>query len=466
MGNNLVKKIGIIVPSGWGIKSFLLNDFFKIITEDSKLYIFSPLSKSEEFRNLCGGKNVSFEILNIFRLNSFSSFFFDFLIYSHYYRKPTYINKTVLKRYPSGRLKGKLKKDFLKLWAKYFGKYLSFDFQIFLEKNILGFKKEVKRLREVYKREGIKLVFSTTPLISWHEHPALFAAKEAKVKTACIITSWDNLASKGRLPIKFDYYFCWSSLMKKELIECYPFIKEEQIFISGAPQFDYYFKKDFLMKKEEFFKKMGMDLSKKVLLWAAASENQYPNEDKIIEGFYNNFKNSKLFNEAQVVLRAHPIGGLRRFKSLIEKYPELLTMETNPDDPKYLNEWMPSKEDIIDLVNILYYSDIVINHCSTMTLDACAFDKPVLNLAYDIEKGSSMENYVVNCYKYDHYTCVLDFGAAKIVYSEKELFETISEYLKDSSKDREGREKLLNLQIDFKDSFSSKRIAEKLLELA
>lgn len=459
-----MKKIAILAPNGWGIKNFLLNDFLKVLSSKSKVYIFTPLAEEKNFKEIFHNSNINFEKINLNIFSSFKRHFFDFLTYSQYFRKPTYINQSYLKLYVRSK-KADLLKNLKIFLAKCLGKNISIDLQRFLEKFILGFKKEVKRIKEIFLREKIDLVFSTVPLISYFEHPSLFAAKELKIKTACIITSWDNFASKGRLPIKFDHYFVWSNLMKKELMEWYPFVKDEQITVSGAPQFDYYFKNDFKMKKEDFFKKIGVDLNKKIILWAAASENQYPNEDKIIENFYIEFKKRDIFKGAQLVLRAHPIGGLLRFKNFLEKYPEITKMETNSEDPKKLFKWLPSKNDILDLVNILLYSDVVINHCSTMTLDACAFDKPVINLAYDLEKGSPLEKYVINCYQYDHYTCVLDFNAVKMAYSQEELLDAIKEYLENPKKDQEGRLNLLNLQISNNRGNSSKIIAEKILEI-
>lgn len=459
-----MKKIAILVPNGWGIKNFLLNDFLKILSSKSKVFIFTPLAEEKNFKEIFSNQNINFEKINLNIFSPFRRHFFDFLIYSQYFRKPTHLNQSYLKFYPTSKYAAFLKS--LKIFfAKYFGKYISMDFQKFLEKSILGFEREVKRIKEIYKREKIDLVFSTVPLISNFEHPSLFAANELNIKTACIITSWDNLASKGRLPIKFDHYFVWSDLMKKELVEWYPFIKEEKITISGAPQFDYYFKKEFILEKREFYKKIGAKLENSIILWAAASQNQYPNEPQIFENFYNALKKQDWAKNVQVVLRAHPIGGLSRFKEIIEKYKYIIGMETNKDDPKYLFNWKPSLEDLIDLVNVLNYSSMVINHCSTMTLDACAFDKPVINLAYDLEKNSPLEKYVVNCYRYDHYTCVLDYNAAKLVYSQEELLKAVKEYLENPKKDQEGRLKLLNLQISNKKGNSSQIIAEKLLEL-
>lgn len=460
----MMKKIAILAPNGWGIKNFLLNDFLEVLFSKSKVYVFTPLAKNEKFLEFFKDLNVKFEKLNIKIFSNFKRHFFDFLIYSQYFRKPTYLNQSYLKLYPISK-KAAFLKNLKVFFAKYFGKYISIDFQRFLEKFFLGFDEEVKRIKEIYKREKIDLVFSTIPLISYFEHPYLFAAKELKIKTACIITSWDNLASKGRLPIKFDHYFVWNNLMKKELMEWYPFIKEEQVTVSGAPQFDYYFKKEFILEKSEFYKKIGAKLENSIILWAAASQNQYPNEVFIFENFYNALKKQAWVKNVQIVLRAHPIGGLERFKGIIEKYKDVIGMETNKDDPKYLFNWKPSLEDVIYLVNILNYSSIVINHCSTMTLDACAFDKPVINLAYDLEKDSPLEKYVVNCYKYDHYTCVLDYNAVKIVYSQEELLDAVKEYLENPKKDQEGRLNLLNLQISNKKGNSSQIIAEKLLEI-
>ncbi len=181
--------------------------------------------------------------------------------------------------------------------------------------------------------------------------------------------------------------------------------------------------------------------------------------------FYIKVKNGSLLKNCQIVLRAHPIGGLLRFKKILDQYKDIIPMETNSEDPKFLLKWIPSLEDIKCLVNIIYYSNVIINHCSTFTLDAFVFDKPVINLAYDLLRKSKMEEYVINCYKYDHYACVLDYNSVKIAFSEEELINHINHYLQYPSSEEEGRKRVLELQLGKIRGNSSEIISNKLLEL-
>lgn len=112
------------------------------------------------------------------------------------------------------------------------------------------------------------------------------------------------------------------------------------------------------------------------------------------------------------------------------------------------------------------YSDIVINIASTITIDATCFDTPIINLAYDMKKDDSeyigsIERY----YHYTHYKHVVETNAAKMVYSDSELFDAIKMYLVDANIDRKNRQILVEKQTYKLDGKSGLRIARRIIEI-
>lgn len=459
------KNIAVLAPNGWGIKNFLYNDFVDILSKEAKIYFFTPVLEREDIFIKTLKQNLYFEKLEIPQFNSVQNHIFDILTFAQYFRTPNNVSKTYLYKYPTKSKKAFLIKKAKTLIAKYFGKKIGFDFQEKIERQLLKMEKYVEKIKFTLKEKKIDFLFSTVPLISYYEHPALFAAKDLGIKTACIITSWDNLESKGRFPIKFDHYFCWNFWMKEELKNYYPFIKDEQITISGPPQFDYYYKKELIVDKGDFFNELKADINKKLILWAGVSPNIFPNEDIVFEEFYELFKNSEIYKKAQILLRPHPIGGLKRFESIIKKYPDIICIETNSDDPKFLLKWAPSIKDIKILVNVIFYSDVVVNNCSTITLDAFVLNKPVINIAYDSEKDSKLDKYIKNSYSYEYYSPLVELKSVKLAYSNIELLENIDFYLNNPMDGIAERKKALLMQIEYDDGKASQRIAKKILEL-
>ena len=80
----------------------------------------------------------------------------------------------------------------------------------------------------------------------------ILAAQDLGIPTATFIFSWDNLPKATTL-VETDYYFVWSEHMKKELLMYCPYVKPENVFISGTPQFESHFDKSLLQTKEVFF---------------------------------------------------------------------------------------------------------------------------------------------------------------------------------------------------------------------
>ena len=56
--------------------------------------------------------------------------------------------------------------------------------------------------------------------------------------------------------------------MKKELVYYYPHVKEEQIIVTGTPQFEPHFDPELLISKEAFFEQYGLDLNKKYICFS------------------------------------------------------------------------------------------------------------------------------------------------------------------------------------------------------
>ena len=75
-------------------------------------------------------------------------------------------------------------------------------------------------------------------------------------------------------------------------------------------------------------------------------------------------------------------------------------------------------------------------------------DRPVVNLGVDVNDpppygGPLREVY----YRFDHYLKVLDSGAVRVAWSADDLCEHINRYLEDPTLDREGRRRLVDLQV-------------------
>src|SRR5690606_28669792 len=95
----------------------------------------------------------------------------------------------------------------------------------------------------------------------------LTAAQDLGIPTGTFIFSWDNLP-KATMVVEPDYYFVWSELMRKELLNYYPFISSKNIFISGSPQFEPHFDPQLRMSREQFFEENKLDSEKEYICFS------------------------------------------------------------------------------------------------------------------------------------------------------------------------------------------------------
>lgn len=463
--NQRLPRIAMLAPLGWCVRDWLSSDFFQVLSLKSEIIIFSP--QAEILRKHFKLPRVSFKQMEVRPLVGIRHNLAAFFQLVHYYKIQTYIHANMLSRLGYGwPWASRLRIEVIKGSIRYIFKRFPIQWFEWARRAFLGLMRESRRLERLLRDLNVKLVFSTMPLIAHYELPALWAAQRLGVPTACILTSWDNLSSKGRLPINFSHYMVWSQFMRDDLLAHYPDIPSRAITVVGAPQFDLYRKKDLLRDREGFIRSIGGDPSKKLILWSSASLNQMPNEPKVFEQFCEAVRSGKLIGQTQILLRPHPIGGGARFAEVYKRYPEILFTETNYTDPRYLIHWMPTLGDLELLVNSIVHCNVNINHASTMTLDCCVLDRPVVNIAFDIEKDSDIERYVRNCYFYEHYRSVLELGAVRMAYSLDQLITQVNEYLKDSTLDQEGRMKLLKLQCGEVDGKAAQRAAECLLAIS
>ncbi len=159
------------------------------------------------------------------------------------------------------------------------------------EKGILRIRKRINNLErstEKYRYCKVKLqeikpdlVFCTTQRAT-QSIGALLAAQDLGIPTLTFVYSWDNVPKAMQL-VETDYYCVWSDLMKKEMLQYYPFIKENQLIVTGTPQFEPHYDASLLQTKEEFFTQYNLDITKKYICFSGDDETTSPLDQYYLE---------------------------------------------------------------------------------------------------------------------------------------------------------------------------------------
>lgn len=242
-----------------------------------------------------------------------------------------------------------------------------------------------KNCKAVLEKEKPDMVFCT------NQRPVnaiapLTAAQDLDISTSTFIFSWDNLP-KATMVVETDNYFVWSEYMKGELLSYYPHIKEEQVFISGSPQFEPHYDLSLRQDQETFFKEHGLELSKKYICFSGDDVTTSPDDPQYLSDLAEvvgkmNLKGYKL----GIIFRRCPVDFSTRYNKVLEKHKNLI-VPIATEWEKVGEEWntiLPTKKDMELQINTILYSEAVVNLGSSMVFDFAILGKPCLYLNYEV----------------------------------------------------------------------------------
>jgi len=316
---------------------------------------------------------------------------------------------------------------------------------------------------KLYRELKPSLVFNGSHVHSRLATQAVQAAQWLGIPTATFIFSWDNLTSQGRIMLPYDYYLVWNEAIREQLLELYEWIRPEQVFVTGTPQFDFHFRPEFYWSREEFCARVGADASRPIILYSTGMANHMPGETQIVEGIADMLKELTEFGRPQLLVRVYPKDLTGRFEELKQRRPDIL-FPAVPWEAAWLT---PQFEDAYLLTNTLRHSAVGINVASTISLELCMFDKPVVNVGYNPATVDKRELDYARYYHFDHYRLLVEAGAVAVAKTEKELLEMLRSALATPQTNSSQRQKVVtDMFADTLDGWVATRVAHRLLELA
>lgn len=456
-----MKTIFIIVTRGFIVRNILRCGVLDLLKKEGcKIIIFIPKFNKEipnylkeEFKD----KQVVIEGISSPQINRYYKKFYKLFSYFISFLVFTKSTEAYLKIGNANKLK---KNSFLSLMEIAIFSFLS-KFTFFkkigryLEIKLFTFKTYNKYF-DKYKPD---LVFSTS-IISFVDNIFMKEAARRGIKTVSMPKGWDNVTKKLYQFVP-DKIILQNEIMKDGVVKVQK-INEDKLVVTGFPQFDWYRRNDLIWDRATFFKKIGLNPDRKLLFYG--SEGMWaPNDNSVINDLLKMLKNDDFINPVSLYIRPH-------FSNIKEKKFECFRRIKNVkvDDSIgvsdfFIDSWDPGVEETQFLINAIYYSDIMITVASTLVLDACCFDKPIVTVAYDVLMDRNGNDISSELYKTDHYSAVVKTGAIDMVYNKDELLSSINHNLTEPTHKHEERQKLLNKLCYKVDGKSSERVADEIL---
>lgn len=322
--------------------------------------------------------------------------------------------------------------------------------------------KEFDRLFDEIKPD---LVFNGSHIHGLAGELPLRVAKRMEVPTVGFIFSWDNLTSRSRIFVPYDYYFVWHEGMKKQLLSIYPKIKPDHVFVTGTPQFDFHFNREFWISREDLCERIGIDPDKPFILYTTGIMNHFYEEHRHVERVIRLLNEIDVKTKLQLVVRTYVKGTSPEMNALANQgFPDVVFRPGLWEE-----KWQtPLYEDLAIYTNLIRYTSLGINAASTVSLELLVFDKPVINIDFD-PPGSNLPwcmGYSRHI-NFDHYRPVAESGAVMVARSENDLKDMLLRGLTNPEIDTEKRKYFIqNMFDDQLDGQASRRVAETLIALS
>src|SRR3989338_2594868 len=313
-----------------------------------------------------------------------------------------------------------------------------------------------------FKKYNPDLVFSAH-LFDESEINLLREAKKRGVATIGFINSWDKVTARCMIRLLPDKLIVFNDLIKEE-VKRFADMKEQNIFVSGIPQYDIFFKDrpGDAARRRNFFNKIRIDRQNKLIVYAPAGSSCSESDWDIIDLLYDLNMQGKLGKKVSILVRFQPNDfidekDIRLRPHLIYDYPGTRFSSKRGVD------WDMDSAEIAHLTDTLANMSLLISYASSIVVDAAIFNKPIININFEIKHQPSHKS-PTRFHKMAHYKSVLNTGAIKMADSGADLAFWIRRYLAEPSLGAGARKALIRQQCQYTDGKSAERIANFILK--
>jgi len=445
--SNGMKTIFIPIFSGIEGKNILRTGIYKRLAaeENARLVFFVKNSeRAAYYRKEFSSERVIFEVVPKLCISSTDAFF-SFL-------------KFYLLRTHTIDLK---RKTNLERTGNYFNFILSFlanktlawplmrKAVRFLDAQLVETPEPIKNFFDEYQPN---LVF-IADLFDNTEAAFLREARRRKIKTVGFLSTWDRVSSRWMIRLLPDEMIVFNNCLKKETAE-YADMPQEKIFISGAVQLD----------RHSSYAQTARPFAESYIVYGPLGRtfDKTAESDKEMVAILNSFIENKQcgFNGTEKIIVRFPPNDFIK-KEELEQLPHIVY-----DIPgtRFGNtrgqDWDMSEAELDELNNLLHHALLVICYYSSLSIDAAALGKPVININFYPTDERKRHPY----YDTTHYAKVKALGGIVLVESKEELCRATTAYIANPSLHARERCAIAEQQGLCADGTAGERVAEKLLE--
>lgn len=453
-----MKTILITAYHGWVFRNLLGSEALRILRHhnDLRIVICTPPDKAKFTADTYGGPNVHVHRFDAEEITSkpYNKFWYrlGFLI-----ENTTYVKDQRLERlWRNKSILGYLNYWVVNSVAEILGR-LGVAARLY---RWLDWRMSPRRAVELILKEYLPDLVVAGDLFGEADVLFLRNASRRNIGTIGMVRSWDNTTTKGILRFVPGRIIANSPTIKSELIKIHR-CPGDLISVVGLPQFDSWISGPTLVK-EDFFRKIGANPSKRLILFAPAGSVLSDTDWQLCQILKEAIGEGRLSKDLVFLLRNHPQHPAELSKFIPDEHFIVETPGTRTKALDYKGATLGPNENE-HLKDSVFHSELVMYVATSIGLDSLVFNKPQIIVSFD---GWETRPYVRSVKRYNREDCLFNLvqtGGVRVAGNQQEWVEYINSYLKDKTLDQGGRNRALEEHVYQLDGKAGKRIADCIL---
>jgi hypothetical protein len=308
------------------------------------------------------------------------------------------------------------------------------------------------------------VVVTATPGVVTSDIRLIRRARAEGIPTVTFVQGWDNLTSKTIVGARPDELIVWNERMRGEAGALHGFDRE-RVAVTGAPHLDPYATRDGWTSRADFLRSIGVDPDKRIILYGTSPKRYFTDSLEVVKLLADAHAAGEFGADTQVVVRVHPQvvqGPDAEDLGRYEPFRGRVHLDVPRADSKLVADYTPSG--IRHAGQLIEAAAVTVNVASSFTIDACIFDRPVVNVCFDAAPTPYLKS-VRRQYDTDHYAFVVGSGAVRMADSPRMLIDEVKRYLADPALERANRARLVGELCYRVDGRSGARVAERIAEI-
>lgn len=287
-------------------------------------------------------------------------------------------------------------------------------------------------------------------------NPMVYEAQRRGLPVVAAVSNYDNVLSRGYRGFMPALFAVWSRVMADDAMRLLG-VPARRIEICGPVSFDRYFQ-PLRVDRRAYLTSRALDPDRPTILYAGG-----PNlltGLHVLRLFLTKFRPA--FGECNIVMRLHPDPRLAALPTgwCMEQIGREFHHVYISDPLRFSADTINAADDTDELHGLLKYSDVIIQHYSTLALEAAVCDLPTVYMKYDpchyFHYWSTTSEWQS---RQIHNQRALRRAAGREATSDDDLLKVATEYLENRQRDRDARREYALSECSYMDGRSCERLA-------